>query len=256
MVDIPAQAIPHGFSVEPVGTHTSRTIMVSDLQALLAMCPADSSLQDYRAAVVDENVLGKRTLVTRRASVRYLRELYALDPAILLFRSLRDLWDADPASQPLLALLCAAARDPLLHATSSVIVDRDSTGELSAREMAQAVDKVFPGKYNPQIMSRIGRNIMSSWRQSGHVAAKPNKERRQTSGGIHASTYALLLGYLCGARGDGLFETLWIQLLDAPSHLVRDHAAAASRQGWLEYRHAGGVTEITFRRLLRDEGTP
>ena len=63
--------------------------------------------------------------------------------------------------------------------------------------------------------------------------------------------YALLLGHLEGVRGRALFDTLWARVLDQPqSHLV-DLAAAASQQGMLELRQAGGVIEVGFRELLR-----
>jgi hypothetical protein len=63
--------------------------------------------------------------------------------------------------------------------------------------------------------------------------------------------YALLLGYLCGGRGEGLFQTLWVRLLDAPGRTIEDQALAASQRGWIEYRRSGGVTDVGFRYLLR-----
>lgn len=49
----------------------------------------------YRAAILDDNVLGKDAMATRHKVLRTLRELYSLDSDILLFRALRELWDAD-----------------------------------------------------------------------------------------------------------------------------------------------------------------
>ena len=43
------------------------------------------------------------------------------------------------------------------------------------------------------------------------------------------------------------------QLLDAPPHTLHEQAFLASQRGWLEYRHAGTVTEIGFSYLLRKE---
>ena len=68
----------------------------------------------YERAVLDDNVLGKDTVGARQRTLRYLRELYLLRPDSLLFRALRDLWTDDPAGQPLLAGLCALARDPVV----------------------------------------------------------------------------------------------------------------------------------------------
>ena len=63
--------------------------------------------------------------------------------------------------------------------------------------------------------------------------------------------YALLLGHLEGAQGDALFTTRWARLLDVPPPVLRDHARRASQLGWLEYRHGGGITELSFHHLLR-----
>ena len=71
---------------------------------------------------MDENLLGKPTATTRRITFERLRELYGLDPSLLVFRALRDVWDADESAQPLLALLCATARDPILRAMTPFVL--------------------------------------------------------------------------------------------------------------------------------------
>jgi hypothetical protein len=98
----------------------------------------------------------------------------------------------------------------------------------------------------------MGQNAGSSWQQSGHLRGKLNKVRQQANSGPVAVAYALILGHLCGERGQGLFETMWSVLLDTPPGELRAQAATASQQGWLEYRHSGDVTDVSFRRFLRD----
>jgi hypothetical protein len=252
--DVPEQALAFGFANEPVGSHTSRTIMLAELRSLLAACPLDAGLETYRAAVVGDNALGKGTVATRRASFRQLRELYALDPCVLLFSSLRALWDADAAAQPLLAVLCASARDPLLRVAAGWITDVTPGLEVSTEQLAQVVERAYPGRYKSTVLAVTARNLIGSLRQSGHVADAPGRARTPATNRPTATAYALILGHLCGARGDLLFDTPWARLLDQPAYAVREHAAAAGRQGWLEYRHAGGVTEISFRQLLHGKG--
>src|SRR5438132_11877138 len=104
----------YGFVDEPIGTHSSRTMMLAELRLLLAACQPSASLEEYRAAIVDENVLLRKTVATRNVSFRRLRELYILDRKVVLFRALRDLWDEDIQAQPLLTLLSAVARDSIL----------------------------------------------------------------------------------------------------------------------------------------------
>ena len=68
-----------------------------------------------------------------------------LDRRSVLFRGLRDLWDADEAAQPLLALLCSLARDPLLRATADLSPGRcRSEGAVDAGMLAAAVAERYP----------------------------------------------------------------------------------------------------------------
>jgi len=226
-------------------------MMLAELRLLLAACPQAATLEDYRTAIIDQNVLLKETVATRKASFRWMREFYAFDRKILLFRALRDLWDEDTQAQPLLALLCTAARDPLLRSTADSIL-ATPVGEAVTREMIiDAVNVSFPDRYSPKTLKSTGQNIISSWQQAGLLSGKLHKVRVRAEGLPASVAYALLLGYLSGARGEALFQTLWCQLLDTPRHVLHEQAFVASQRGWIEYRHMGDVTEIGFRYLLR-----
>jgi hypothetical protein len=235
------------------GTNTSHTIAVGALGTLLDSVPAKASADSYRHAVLDANVLGKATDGARWRTYRYLRELYLLDPGSLLFRALRDLWPADPSSLPLLAGLCALARDAVFLASGAAIMDSPPGKVLRAADLAAAVEARFPGNYGAGTLAKIGRNTFSSWEQTGHLApGRPgSKVRTQPPCGPAPVAYALLLGQLEGVRGRALFETRWAQALDRPASQLLDLAATASRQRMLELRSAGGIVEVGFRELLR-----
>ncbi|MFN8475030.1 MAG: hypothetical protein U0822_22795 [Anaerolineae bacterium] len=223
--------------------------MLRELRQLLAACPPNADMEQYRTAIVDDNVLLKKTLSTRRESFRRLRELYALHPAVLLFSALRELWDADVEAQPLLALLCSSARDPILRATASVI-SIPLGSPVNPHMISKATSEAFPDRYNPTMLANVGRHAASSWEQSGHLQGRLTKVRARATSRPTAVAYALLLGYLCGARGEALFQTFWAQLLDAPPDVLHAQAVAASQQGWLEYRRGGDVTDISFYHFL------
>ena len=251
--DVPRHAAGYGFRIDPIGTHLSRTIMLKELRALLAACPATASTKDYRAVVVDDNLLAKPTASARRTTFDRLRELYALDPAIWLFRSLRDLWDTDQSAQPLLALLCATARDPILRAMTAYVLSLPVGTRVTPQMLSEEAERQYPGKFRPLVLAGLGRNAASSWQQAGLLQGRSNKERARPESRPTSLAYALLLGDLCGRRGAALFDTLWARMLDAPAHLLREQAVAASRQGWIEYRAAGDVVEVSFRHLTREE---
>lgn len=235
------------------GTNTSHTIVVGALAALLDAVPADAPRTAYEQAAVEANVLGKATEGSRRRTYRYLRELYLLRGDSLLFRALHDLWPVDEAAQPMLAGLCALARDAVFRASSPAITCTSPGNTLTSSDLANAVREQFPDSYGAATLAKIGRNTFSSWEQTGHLAhaGRATKARiRVTCRPVNVA-YALLLGHVEGVRGRALFDTLWTRVLDeSPSHLF-DLAAAASQQGMLELRQAGDVVEVGFRELLR-----
>ena len=250
-IQVPPLSKEYGFVDEPIGAHSSRTMMLAELRLLLAACQPFASLEEYRSAIVYENVLLKKTVATRNVSFRRLRELYILDRKVVLFRALRDLWDEDIQAQPLLALLSAIARDSILKSTAEKILIIPEGEVVTPVMLADVVNTHFPSHYNSATSASIGRNVISTWQQAGLLGGKLQKVRVRAQSSPSAVAYALLLGYLSGARGDALFRTLWSRLLDAPVHVLHEQAIVASQHGWIEYRHMGEVTEIGFRYLLR-----
>lgn len=237
----------------PGGPSTSQTIMVSSLERLLAELPPDAVTVAYRTAVMEENALGKETTSGREWAFRQLRRFYALDPRCLLFRALRDLWKHDKTSQPLLAVLCALARDPVLRASAKVIINSDPGDDIKSGDFEAAIEEKFPGAYKKNTRRTTAQKVASSWDQSGHLhQEKPGSKLRTRVHPTPAATaYALMLGHLQGVRDQALFGTLWARLLDQPASHLMDLAAAASQAGMLEFRNSGGVVEITFYELLR-----
>lgn len=251
--NVPRTSTIWGFRVDPIGTHLSRTMMLDDLRHLFRACPASATQADYRSAVVNRNVLGKPTAAACRITYDRLRELYALHADVLLLRALRDLWEADVAGQPMLALLCATARDPILRAMTPFVLSLSPGTQVTPQMLSEEAERQFPGKFKPSVLAGLGRNAASTWQQAGLLRQARPRERLRAE--IHTGpvAYAMLLGDLCGARGQSLFHTLWAQMLDSSDHLLREQALIASQQGWIEYRAAGDVIEVSFRHLAREE---
>lgn len=253
LIYIPQTAEEYGFILEGMGAHGSRTIMLSELRSLFAICPKKATLDDYRKAVIEGNVLLKNTDSTRQESIRRLRELYSLNKEHVIFRTLRDLWDHEQDAQPFMAALCVVARDPLFRVTSEVIINTPPENSVTPQMISLSIKNQFPGRLNDTSLANIGRHAASSWKQSGHLRGRSKKVRVQAECHPTSVAYALLLGHLCGAQGASLFQTGWAKLLDSPDYILRELVVQASRQGWLEYRHTGQVTEISFRYLLGEE---
>jgi hypothetical protein len=227
--------------------------MLEEVGLLFRACAPDTDTINYRRAIVEDNALLKMTAGTRVKSYLVLRQLYGLSPSVFVFRIMRELWDATEHGQLLLALLCALARDPVLRCTADLIIETPEGGNLTAKSFEAIIEEKYPGRLNSKTLASAGRNVASSWTQSGHLIGKKEKTRRLVTTEPVVITYALLLAYLTGARGDALFVSDWLKILDTPTHTARAFAQQAAQQGWLEYRHSGQVTNITFRHFLAED---
>lgn len=255
-----------GFKNGERGTHSGRTIMLSELRGLLQDLPPESSVADYRAAVIEQNVLGKRTQSTRRETAQRLRTLYGLDPSVTVFRGMRFFWEKDPPAQPLLALCCSLARDPLLRLSMDLILGTPEGEKVSKTQIEHAVAEAtldvtshrksyasLAGgheRFSPKTLSSIARNVSSSWTQSGYLKGRSFKYRTLPDVTVGNVAYAVLLGYLCGGRGRLLLDCVWVRLLGLSVGQVQSCLSDASGRGWLDYRGIGSVVEIRFPKLL------
>jgi hypothetical protein len=116
------------------------------------------------------------------------------------------------------ALLCAAVRDVILRSTAETILAIAPGASVTWQMLELVISQHFPDRYNHTTLAAMAQHTLSSWRQSGHLGGEAKKVRAA------AATYALLLGHLCGVRGEGLFDTLWARLLDAPTHMIHEQA--------------------------------
>jgi len=245
--------IKAGFRFGDKGTHTSRTMMLEELTLLFQECADSASREDYLKAINDHNCLGKKTTATRKLSSQRLSELYGLEPKILLFRVLRNCWEADKDGRPLLALLTALARDPLLRITSTPILNMKTGEELARQQLKDALNESVRERLNENTLDKVVRNASSSWTQSGHLKGRGRKTRCKISPTPIVTAYALLLGFILGSRSHGLFKTLWTKVLDTPQEELVDLALDAKRLGFLDISQAGGVIEILVTRMLIEE---
>ena len=248
-IQLPDRALHAGLSDGPDSAHTSKTMMLPELRALLAATPADATLEQYRAAAIDENAMGKGTATTRAKTFYFLRKLYTLDVRVPVFAAMRALWPLDIAAQPLIALECAVARDPGLRATAAPVLALELGDEIGPRELADAISETWPHRFRDSTRHHMGQNAAATWVQAGLLQGVMRKTRVRPESSCAALTFALYLGHLEGFTGPALFTTLWAQLLDAPESHLRELASTAASSGWLDVRSAGGMLDIGFSYL-------
>ncbi|MCB9617771.1 MAG: hypothetical protein H6722_35495 [Sandaracinus sp.] len=240
-----------GFRFGDCGTHTSRTIMLAELGDLLAALGTTATRDQYATAIVDENVLGKQTLSTRRQTSQRLAELYGLDPRLPIFRVLRRVWQIDEPGRPLSALLVALARDPLLRSTAPVVLVLPEGAELIRTNLLDVVRGEVGARLNEAVLDKVARNAASSWSQAGHLEGRVRKIRRRVTPTPGSLALALWMGCCEGLAGQALLESHWTRVLDRTGPELLPTALQAKQLGLLHVRAGGGVVEIDASQLDR-----
>ncbi len=240
-----------GFSFERGGAHTARTMMLAEVRALLSFVDAaDATKADYHDAIQTANCLGKRSGKTRTLTFRHLVDLYALDPGLLVFRALRFFWQRDVDGQPLLAILCAYSRDPILRVTAPFVLDTQEGATVTREAIEELIDSQEPGRFSQATLKSTAQNINSSWTQAGHLTGRARKVRARAVATPGAASLALLMGYVSGLRGESLLESDYARLLDCSPIRTIELAEDASRRGWISLKRVGRVIEVLFPNLI------
>jgi hypothetical protein len=238
-----------GFKLTEGGAHISRTIMLKEITRLLASTGDGDTIEDYSRRVIDSNILGKATESTRQKTFRHLRELYGLSAVLPIFSIYRELMKFDPQSAPLLSFLITWARDPLLRATTSAVMNATISDRVTGDDFQQALADTYPHQYSAKNIGKIARNAASSWTQSGHLAGRTKKIRSRVQPRPAAMTFGLVLAHVAGVAGEQLFSSVWCRLLDLNGSEARSLAEQAHRQELITLRAIGSVVEISFPRF-------
>lgn len=229
-----------------VRTTTSHTIGVPHLLELLRSLPESATQNDYRAAVVDDNLLGRPTHAGRLRTFRHLRELYRLDGAWEPFHALRRLWGSDDSAGPLLAALLAFTQDETLRSTWPAVARAGAGERVTSADLTEAATTALPAGLSTTTLEKIGRNTGACWTQSGHLVGRVVKVRQPVHATAAAVAYAAYLGHLSGARGARILDTPWAPLLDIEVHAHLAALKGAHDAGLLDLQAAGHVVEVGF----------
>ena len=227
--------------------HTSRTIMFAELAAIMAH--ADHA--DFQSAL-DGNTTGKATKFNETKTVAFLRKLYGFDTHQSAFRLFAHFWQvASPTERPLLTLLYAMSRDTLLK-ESVLVVNQTPTGlKVSTDELASHIAKLYPERYAGTTLLSAAQNLASSWKQAGVLEGKVRSIKKEPPHSALLTAFALLMGYLDGARGGQLFATPYALALMATERAIHEYAHRSALHGYLHYQHLGGVTVVSFDALFQ-----
>lgn len=239
-------ALNSRFTLGHLHTTASHTIGIPHLTVLLREVPPAAAAEEYRTAVIDNNVLGRPTQAGRQRSLRHLRELYSLDPVRQEFMALRHFWDLDPNSQALLAGILAFARDELLRASFAAVARIPPGSGVTSSDLTAAVAARFGNEMSESTLGKTGRNTGACWTQTGHLAGRAKKVRTEVEARPVAIAYAAYLGHLAGGRGLGVLDNPWSQILGLAPGRTLEALRDAHTQGLLDLLVAGSVVDVSF----------
>jgi hypothetical protein len=252
-LNISSLYVPFGFSSNRTGGHMARSMMLQELNEICRSLPESSVPSDYQRAIEQENLLGKPTFSSRQKSYRHLVELYGLNPNLPLFRVLRRFATEDPASIPLMGMICCFCRDPQLRQSFSLI-DSLKPGEVLPRARMEAhLEAGFPDVFSEPMKKSLAQNVNTTWTVTGHLYGRSTKRRDLPKPRPSATAYAMFAGWLSGLRSQILLNSVFGHLVALTPDQMLNHLSEANAHGWLRLRNAGGVTEIDFSPLLTQQ---
>jgi hypothetical protein len=243
------KAAASGFRRLPGGVHLSKTMMLDELKKVLELHgPIEAGAVED--AILNQNILSKPTGTARKLVLSRLNTLYGITTPLPVQAAMLRLWTHHAAGHPMLALLCALAREPLLRDTASVVLNAPQGTALRWPALAESLAAQHPGRYSPKMLKSLAQNCASSWTQSGHLKGKVAKRRSLAEPTAQAAAYAVLLGSLAGFAGPVLLSSPWIRVLDRSEADVIALLRRAEAMGMVQMRVGGGVFQIDVRRPM------
>ena len=239
-----------GFSDAILGAHSARSMMFLEMRTLFHTMPLSVTKDDLVNAIIEENVLEKPTLSSRKKSLRHLIELYGLDTSKALFRVLWDLGHADVDSLSQLCLVCAYVRDPMLRHSFELIRTLRRGEALERATMEQHFENGFPDRFSQATKASMARNVNTTWTFGGHLTGKVKKIRCHLEPRPISAAYAMFVGYLSGLRGERLLDSTFVALVASNRSQLQTALALASARGLLSIKQAAGIVEFDFSNLL------
>lgn len=224
--------------------------MFLELRTLVRSMPVIATREDLNKTIIEENVLEKPTLSSRRKSLRHLIDLYGMDPTRALFRVLWQLAHTDLDSLPQLCLVCVYVRDPQLRCSFEFIRTLRLGEAIERATMEQHLENGFPGRFSPAMKKSMAQNVNTTWTFGGHLFGKKNKVRQFPEPRPISAAYAMFVGFLTGLRGERLLDSAFAALVASNRSQLEAALSLASARGLLSLKKAAGVVEFDFSNLL------
>lgn len=235
----------------PTTIHTSRTIMFAEFQKTMDYA-VDNDLYEES---LEQNIVGKKSAGGLKKTKGYLKALYSFDLNDNGFLALKYCWKlAEEEDKPLLAFLFALNNDELLSQSISVVAETDLYKKVTIEALEDNIQRYHPNRYSAATLRSTAQNIASSWKQAGFIEGKVKNIRKQPTISTLVGSFAFLLAFLKGYRGELILTDKVTQALLLSETKLRELATDAARKDLIQYQHAGDVTAFSFSSFIQNSG--
>jgi hypothetical protein len=203
--------------------------------------------------IMEDNVFNKKTESSKKKTISYLTQLYSFKKEDRKFLSLEDYWNKiGDNEKPLTALLFAVSKDYLMQESVDFVKSVKQREKASKEEFEANIEHYHPHRFSRTTLGSVSRNVVSSWKQAGYIVGKMKNIRTECSPSYFTVSFAFLMAYLDGARGDYLFNHPSVRALDASREEILTLIKAASDRGLLNFNRSGASMVISFENYLKD----
>lgn len=232
---------------KPKTIHTSRTIMSAELTEVLNY-PKNGS--DYME-VMEGNVFNKRTESSRKKTIRYLTQLYGFEKSDIRFTALEDYWQrTDEEDKALLSFLYAVSKDYLLKESVTLVKAVPINEKAHIEGFENNIKHNHPDQFSPKTLRSVAQNIASSWKQAGYIEGKVRNLRVKRSPSYLLVSFAFLMAYIDGARGEYMSDHSSVKALDVSKEELHQLIKAAADRDLVRYNKSGATMVISFENYL------
>jgi len=231
--------------------HTSRTIMFLELEKVMNF----SVEKDNYIESMQNNVFGKKSQDGIKKTSGFLSQLYQFNLTFNKFKAFRFFWSiADENEKVMLSFVFAVNNDYLLQENISVLSNYKLGAKVELESIENNIEKYHPNRYTKVTLHSIAKNIASSWKQTGFISGKVKNIRTEPEITYRVVSFAMLLAFIDGLRGDFIFHNDCILSLCLSENKIRELAVEASKRDLMQYQYAGNITSISFDNLLTKIG--
>ncbi len=224
----------------------------SDLETLLAAAPPDASIDQFRQLVINENVAGKGSAVSRQKLWGQLRQRYLLDrliPECAAFLSAMAS-TSSTTDRGLICLVMMARADRLFREVTlravSTYLSRDGT-VMAADQLQAELEGYLQERgvsWSSETVLSVQQHLLAALKDFGVLRGSRPKRTVRPRPGSQVTLLASRFALLEGLTPRQLLKSRWFRLLGFDAGQVVDLLYAAAREGVLEFRMQAEVVEL------------